>query len=92
MRVGDLQRQQGMTLVELLVSLVIAAIIAILAAPSFTHPSFTHFLARQLLANDANDIISVLSFARSEATKQRNDTFRAWATPRLPVVRTHPAK
>ena len=68
MRVGDLQRQRGMTLVELLVTLVIAAIIAIIAVPSFTG-----FLARQRLTSDVNEIISVLSFARSEAIKQRTD-------------------
>lgn len=68
MPVGELRQQRGFTLIELLVTLIIATIIAILAVPAFTG-----FLARQHLASEVNEIISVLSFARSEAIKQRTD-------------------
>jgi type IV fimbrial biogenesis protein FimT len=60
--------QRGFTLIELLITLVIAAILSTVAVPAFTG-----FLARQQLASDVNELISVLSFARSEAIKQRRD-------------------
>lgn len=68
MFVGEVGRQRGFTLIELLVTLMIATIIAIMAVPAFTG-----FLARQQLASEVNEMISVLSFARSEAIKQRSD-------------------
>ena len=84
MHVGDLQHQRGMTLLEQLVTLVIAAIIAV--------PAVAGFLARHQLASDVNDIIPVLNYAHSEVFRQCTDTFRAWATPIFPAVLTHPAK
>lgn len=66
MPVGKQKQQRGFTLIELLVTLMIVTIIAIMAVPAFGG-----FLARQQLASDVNEMISVLSFARSEAIKQR---------------------
>ena len=76
MPVGELRRQRGFTLIELLVTLIIATIIAVMAVPAFMG-----FLARQQLASDVNEIISVLSFARSEAIKQRSDMTVIFSPP-----------
>ncbi len=85
MLVGDSKRQQGFTLIELLVTLVIASIIAIIAVPAFTG-----FLARQQLASDVNEIISVLSFARSEAIKQRTDIAVNFSPPDTATTNRRP--
>lgn len=66
MLVGKQLQQRGFTLIELLVTLIIVTIIAIMVVPAFGG-----FLARQQLSSDVNEMISVLSFARSEAIKQR---------------------
>ncbi|MCW4150600.1 GspH/FimT family pseudopilin [Halomonas sp. 18H] len=58
--------QRGFTLIELMIVLVIAALLMLLAAPAFST-----FMARQQLAGDVNQMQSVLTFARSEAIKQR---------------------
>tara|TARA_R110000850_G_scaffold238631_1_gene363264 strand:+ start:261 stop:827 length:567 start_codon:yes stop_codon:yes gene_type:complete len=76
MTAGDQRRQRGFTLIELLVTLMVASIIAIMAVPGFAG-----FLARQQLASDVNELISVLSFARSEAIKQRNDISVTFSPP-----------
>ncbi|BBI53416.1 hypothetical protein HORIV_58370 [Vreelandella olivaria] len=76
MPVGELRRQRGFTLIELLVTLMIATIIAVMAVPAFMG-----FLARQQLASDVNEMISVLSFARSEAIKQRSDISVIFSPP-----------
>lgn len=44
-------------------------------------PAFSGFLARQQLASDVNEIISVLSLARSEAIKQRRDVEVIFSPP-----------
>lgn len=76
MSAGKLMPQRGFTLVELLVTLIIVTIVATMAVPAFTG-----FLARQQLASDVNEIISVLSFARSEAIKQRNNMTVIFSPP-----------
>ncbi|WP_339934163.1 GspH/FimT family pseudopilin [Vreelandella glaciei] len=60
--------QRGFTLIELLITLLIATIIAVM-----TVPAFSDFLTRQQLSADVNEMVSVLSFARSEAIKQRQN-------------------
>nr|WP_295714723.1 GspH/FimT family pseudopilin [uncultured Halomonas sp.] len=76
MTVGNQKQQRGFTLIELLITLMIAAIIAIIAVPAFAG-----FLARQQLAGDVNELISVLSFARSEAIKQRQPMLVTFLPP-----------
>ncbi|XGA78677.1 GspH/FimT family pseudopilin [Halomonas sp. CH40] len=61
-------RVKGFTLLELLIALAVAGILAALVAPPFSG-----FLARQQLRSDLNEVVSVLSFARSEAIKRRAD-------------------
>jgi type IV fimbrial biogenesis protein FimT len=55
----------GFTLIELIVTLVIAAILLALAAPSMTS-----FIRRDRIITQANDLVADLSFARSEAIKR----------------------
>ncbi|OJA05618.1 GspH/FimT family pseudopilin [Halomonas sp. QHL1] len=69
-------KNRGFTLIELLVTLMIATIVAVMAVPTFAS-----FLARQQLASDVNELISVLSFARSEAIKQRSDMSVVFSPP-----------
>jgi type IV fimbrial biogenesis protein FimT len=76
MSAGRLMPQRGFTLIELLVTLIIVTIVATMAVPAFTG-----FLARQQLASDVNEMISVLSFARSEAIKQRSDMTVIFSPP-----------
>lgn len=76
MPAGKLRNQRGFTLIELLITLMIAAIIAMIAVPKFAT-----FVARQQLASDVNEMISVLSFARSEAIKQRTDIDVMFSSP-----------
>lgn len=76
MTAGNPKQQRGFTLIELLITLMIATIIAIIAVPAFAG-----FMARQQLAGDVNELISVLSFARSEAIKQRQPMLVTFLPP-----------
>lgn len=85
MAAGEVNKQRGFTLIELLVTLMIATIIAVMAVPAFAG-----FLARQQLASDVNEIISVLSFARSEAIKQRRDISIVFSPPNTTTTSRRP--
>jgi len=54
--------QMGFTLIELMVTLAVAVILAKLAAPSFQQ-----YILNQRIRNAAYDVVSALSLARSEA-------------------------
>ncbi len=56
---------RGFTLVELLVTISIAAILLALAIPSFTET-----IANNRLSSNANELVTALNFARSEAVKR----------------------
>lgn len=61
----SLHRTRGFTLVELMVTLAIAAILVALAVPSMTS-----FLAEQAAAGNADELAAAFRFARSEAIKR----------------------
>lgn len=63
-----LRRQRGFTLIELLVTLSIAAILLTVAVPNYIT-----FVQNSRLATQANDLVTMLNYARSEAIK-RNQT------------------
>jgi len=57
--------QAGFTLIELLVTLSIAAILLAVAVPNFIT-----FVQNNRLATQANDLVTMLNYARSEAVKR----------------------
>jgi len=65
MRHTQTQHNTGFTLIELMIVLSIAAILASIAAPSFQW-----IMSRTRLSTQANDLITALSLARSEAVKR----------------------
>ncbi len=58
-------RASGFTLIELIITVVIASILISLAAPSFSG-----FIKNNRLASQANDFMADVAFARSEAVKR----------------------
>lgn len=95
-------RARGFTLVELMITLAVAAILAMIAAPSFRH-----LLVTSRLTSVNNDLAADLQFARSEAVaRQVNIAVAASAgtwqngwnvevapagTAAIVVLRRHPA-
>ena len=65
-----LQRQKAFTLIELMISILVLLVLVAIAVPSFTD-----LLARNRLSGQANELLSVIQLARSEAIKQ-NQTIR----------------
>jgi len=59
-------RNHGFTLIELMVSIAVLAIIAALAAPSFRA-----IIENNRLTSQANELVTALAFARSEAVRRR---------------------
>jgi type IV fimbrial biogenesis protein FimT len=63
-------RTRGFTLIELVVTIAVAAILASLAAPSFRQ-----FIASQRIKNASFDVVSALSLARSEAVTRNSSVY-----------------
>src|SRR5262249_13104330 len=60
------ERQRGFTLIELMVTLAIAALLLGLAVPNFRQ-----FLYNNRLTGDTNDLLAAMNFARTEAIKRQ---------------------
>ena len=63
-----MKQQSGFTLLELMITIVILAIIIALAAPSMSN-----FVVRQRVSSQASELMLALAYARSEAVKQGVD-------------------
>jgi type IV fimbrial biogenesis protein FimT len=72
----------GFTLIELISVVLVLALIATLAAPSFTR-----MLAKKRVEGIASELVTDLQYARSEAV-QRNDFVRITFGPRCYVIHT----
>lgn len=64
-----LVRNRGVTLIELIIVLTIAGVLAALAAPGMQT-----FVSSNRLASQVNDLLADISLARSEAIKRNTDT------------------
>ncbi|MDO3723279.1 GspH/FimT family pseudopilin [Marinobacter sp. chi1] len=71
-------RAAGFTLIELIVTIIIIAILA-----SFAIPSFRDTVMNNRLAAQVNETTSMISFARSEATKLRSGVVTACGSTNL---------
>ena len=65
MRVSAMNRQLGFTLIELMITLAIAAIVMTIGVPSFQE-----MMRNNRAATHANEMLTGLNFARSEAAKR----------------------
>ncbi len=66
---GSMQnKHKGFTLIELMVTIAVLAIIAMLAAPSFTQ-----IMAKQKLNSNSRELMATLSQARSQAVLLRSN-------------------
>jgi type IV fimbrial biogenesis protein FimT len=80
------RNQHGLTLYELLASLLVAGIVAALGAPNLLE-----FSRNSAMSSTANDMITALLTARSEAVKQRSPiTFCASLEPLAPLPSCSP--
>jgi type IV fimbrial biogenesis protein FimT len=68
-RASAVRRVRGFTLVELMITLVVAVILIIVAVPSFTN-----MILSNKLTTTANDIVGAINSARMEAIKRNADT------------------
>tara|TARA_Y100001960_G_scaffold304885_1_gene358529 strand:+ start:535 stop:1005 length:471 start_codon:yes stop_codon:yes gene_type:complete len=65
MTAGNKQKSRGFTMIELLITLGLVSILAMLAAPSFAQ-----FIKQERLTKTANQLNAVYRYARSEAVKR----------------------
>ncbi len=63
-----MRRSHGFTLIELMITLAVMAVLVTLAAPSFNS-----YIANQRVKAAAYDLLATLSLARSEAVKRNTD-------------------
>ena len=64
-RIDTLREQTGLTLIELLVTIAILAILLAIAVPNFIK-----FLQNSRLVGQTKDLVTALNYARSEAIKR----------------------
>jgi type IV fimbrial biogenesis protein FimT len=60
----NVRRQRGFTLVELMVSVTVLGVLAVVAVPSFTN-----MMNRNRLAAQSNELLSAIQYARTEAIR-----------------------
>jgi type IV fimbrial biogenesis protein FimT len=65
---GSMQKEKGFTLIELMITITILAIIAMLAAPSFGD-----MIIQQNMKKSTNELIGVLNQTRARAALERRD-------------------
>ncbi|WP_165782394.1 GspH/FimT family pseudopilin [Solilutibacter silvestris] len=63
------RRERGFTLIELMVTVAVLAIVAAIAAPSFTQ-----LILRSRLTSTANEVVAALQLARMEAIRRNGST------------------